>query len=120
MTRYTSPGMAREANSQPDPAVSLPGDLSRRNFVAAVSAAAVGGISLAQGAAYAAIVRPDLASLAPYGNGTLPPGIRSRKPIIHSAHAGGEHRFGHGTRRAQAGRDSHCRCRRLQPANGRG
>ena len=78
MTRYTSPGMAREANSQPDHAVSLPGDLSRRNFVAAVSAAAVGGISLAQGAAHAAIVRPDLASLPPYGNGTLPPGIRSR------------------------------------------
>ena len=78
MTRYTSPGMVREANSQPDPAVSLPGDLSRRNFVAAVSAAAVGGFSLAQGAAHAANVRPDLASLPPYGNGTLPPGIRSR------------------------------------------
>jgi pimeloyl-ACP methyl ester carboxylesterase len=53
-------------------------DLSRRGFVATVSAAAVGGITLAQGTAQAAVVRSDVANLPPYGNGTLPPGIRSR------------------------------------------
>jgi pimeloyl-ACP methyl ester carboxylesterase len=66
-----------QPNSQPDHAGSLAGDLSRRGFVAAASAAAVGGISLAE-PAHAAIVRTDIASLPPYGNGTLPPGIRSR------------------------------------------
>jgi class 3 adenylate cyclase len=30
--------------------------------------------------------------------------------MIHSAHAVGEHRFGHGTRRTQAGRHSRRRC----------
>jgi pimeloyl-ACP methyl ester carboxylesterase len=64
-------------NSHGDHAASLLGDFSRRGFVAAASAAAVGGISLA-GPAQAAIVRTDIASLPPYGNGTLPPGIRSR------------------------------------------
>src|SRR5437879_3964867 len=53
-------------------------DLSRRGFVATASAAAVGGLSLPPGPAGAAIVRTDAASLPPYGNGTLPPGIRSR------------------------------------------
>jgi pimeloyl-ACP methyl ester carboxylesterase len=53
-------------------------DLSRRGFVATASAAAVGGLSLGQTPARAAIVRTDIASLPPYGNGTLPPGIRSR------------------------------------------
>jgi hypothetical protein len=38
-----------------------------------------------------------------------------RVPIISSA---GEHRFGHGTRRTQAGRHSRRRCRWLQPAHG--
>jgi pimeloyl-ACP methyl ester carboxylesterase len=53
--------------------------LSRRGFLSNASVA-VGGIALAQGPApaRAAIVRTDLASLPPYGNGTLPPGIRSR------------------------------------------
>jgi pimeloyl-ACP methyl ester carboxylesterase len=51
-------------------------DLSRRDFFAAASAA--GGLALARGAARAAIVRVDSASLPPYGNATLPPGIRSR------------------------------------------
>jgi pimeloyl-ACP methyl ester carboxylesterase len=46
--------------------------------VAAASAAAVGGMTLAPRPANAAIVRTDLASLPPYGNGTIPPGIRSR------------------------------------------
>jgi pimeloyl-ACP methyl ester carboxylesterase len=78
MARCASPALAREAkrNSQPDHAAGL--DLSRRNFVAAVSAAAVGGIALAPATGHAAIVRTDIASLPPYGNGTLPPGIRSR------------------------------------------
>ena len=63
---------------QTDSPASLSPDLSRRGFVATASAAAVGGISLAQGAARAAIARPDVANLTPYGNGTLPPDIRSR------------------------------------------
>src|ERR1700704_4196324 len=49
---------------------------SRRGFF--VTAAAVGGFALAQGPARSAIVRPDIASLPPYGNSTLGPGIRSR------------------------------------------
>src|ERR1700744_5866888 len=49
--------------------------LSRRRVVA--TAAAVGGLALA-GRAHAAIVRTDISSLPPYGNGTLPAGIRSR------------------------------------------
>jgi pimeloyl-ACP methyl ester carboxylesterase len=53
-------------------------DLSRRGFVATASAVAVGGFALAQTSAQAAIVSTDLAGLPPYGNGTLPPGIRSR------------------------------------------
>ena len=51
--------------------------LSRRGFFVTASAA-VGGFALAQGPARAAIVRTDIASLTPYGNSTLPPGIRSR------------------------------------------
>src|SRR5689334_1140260 len=57
---------------------SLAADLSRRGFVATASAAAVGGFGLTPKASHAAIVRTDVASLPPYGNGTLPPGIRSR------------------------------------------
>jgi pimeloyl-ACP methyl ester carboxylesterase len=56
----------------------LAADLSRRGFVASASAAAVGGFALTPKASQAAIVRTDIASLPPYGNGTLPPGIRSR------------------------------------------
>jgi len=56
----------------------LAADLSRRGFVASASAAAVGGFGLTPTASQAAIVRTDVASLPPYGNGTLPPGIRSR------------------------------------------
>jgi pimeloyl-ACP methyl ester carboxylesterase len=52
--------------------------VSRRGFVLTASAAAaVGGLPLAPDAARAAIVTAD-PSLAPYGNGTLQPGIRSR------------------------------------------
>jgi hypothetical protein len=50
--------------------------LSRRLFVTA--SAAVGGLALAPASARAAIVRTDFSSLPPYGNGTLPPGVRSR------------------------------------------
>src|ERR1700726_2713323 len=50
--------------------------LSRRGFF--LAAAAVGGFALTPDAARAAIVRTDIANLPPYGNGTLPAGIRSR------------------------------------------
>ena len=56
-------------------------DLSRRDFVATASIAA-SGFALAQGPARAAIVRTDFANLPPYGNGTLPSGVRSR-PIAN-------------------------------------
>jgi pimeloyl-ACP methyl ester carboxylesterase len=46
--------------------------------LATASAAAVGGLALAQGPARSAIVRTDIASLPPYGNSTIPTGIRSR------------------------------------------
>src|SRR5262245_16271597 len=58
-----------------------PLDLSRRDFVATASAAA-GGFALAPGSARAATVGTDIANLPAYGNGTLPPGIRSR-PIAN-------------------------------------
>jgi pimeloyl-ACP methyl ester carboxylesterase len=49
--------------------------LSRRGFVVTASIAVAGGLALPAGAA---IVGTDIASLPPYGNGTLPAGIRSR------------------------------------------
>jgi pimeloyl-ACP methyl ester carboxylesterase len=49
--------------------------LSRRGFVAIASA---GGFAFSQGAAPGATATVDVASLPPYGNGMLPPGIRSR------------------------------------------
>jgi hypothetical protein len=70
------PGEA-EPNSVTQNVASIAFDLSRRDFVATASAVA-GGFALAQGSARAAIVRTDIANLPPYGNGTLPPGIRSR------------------------------------------
>jgi pimeloyl-ACP methyl ester carboxylesterase len=51
--------------------------LSRRLFVTA-SAAVAGGLALAQRETRAAIVRTDFSTLPPYGNGTLPPGVRER------------------------------------------
>ena len=57
-------------------AARMSGNLSRRDFLAAASAA--GGLALTSRPAGAAIVRVDFASLPPYGNATLPPGIRSR------------------------------------------
>jgi pimeloyl-ACP methyl ester carboxylesterase len=51
--------------------------ISRRGLIAATSlAAATDALQLTP--TQAAIVSTDLASLPPYGNGTLPPGIRSR------------------------------------------
>jgi len=52
-------------------------DLSRRDFFATASIVA-SGFALAQGPARAAIVRTNFANLPPYGNGTLPSGVRSR------------------------------------------
>jgi pimeloyl-ACP methyl ester carboxylesterase len=52
-------------------------DLSRRGFVATVTAAA-GGFAAGGGLARAAVVRTEISNLPPYGNGTLPPDIRSR------------------------------------------
>src|SRR6266436_4668031 len=71
--------MPEEARSSSDTenTASIALDLSRRDFVATASAVA-GGFALAQGTARAAIVRTDITNLPPYGNGTLPPGIRSR------------------------------------------
>jgi pimeloyl-ACP methyl ester carboxylesterase len=53
-------------------------ELSRRGFVVTASVAVASGLALKQSPARAAIVRTDLASLPPYGNGTIPSGIRSR------------------------------------------
>jgi pimeloyl-ACP methyl ester carboxylesterase len=53
--------------------------LSRRDFLTTASAAAMGGITLAQGIASPGQVPTDMANLPPYGNSTLPVGIRSRR-----------------------------------------
>jgi hypothetical protein len=54
-------------------------DRDRRRFLGmAAFAGAIGGFALALGPARAGIVRADNSSLPPYGNSTLPPGIRSR------------------------------------------
>src|ERR1700722_1944187 len=61
-----------------DAPAGISSELSRRGFVASATAAAAGGIALAHGPANAAIAQADVAGLPPYGNGTLPPDIRSR------------------------------------------
>ena len=72
--------MPGEANpkSTTENTASIALDLPRRDFVTTASAAA-GGLALAQGSARAASVHADTANLPPYGNGTLLPGIRSRR-----------------------------------------
>src|SRR5664279_782671 len=51
---------------------------SRRAFMA--TAAGLSGLALTRYTpAHAAIVKTDFSKLPPYGNGTLPPGIRSRQ-----------------------------------------
>src|SRR5579871_427938 len=52
-------------------------EFSRRQMVA-IGAAAVAGAALVGVRSEAAIVRTDVSALPPYGNGTIPPGIRSR------------------------------------------
>src|SRR5712671_5448500 len=51
---------------------------SRRSLLATTVAAGFAGFAFAQSPARAAIVRTDFARLAPYGNSTIPQGIRSR------------------------------------------
>ena len=53
--------------------------VSRRDFLATASAAAMGGLTLTEGIARAAQARADIASLPPYGNSTIPAGVRSRR-----------------------------------------
>jgi pimeloyl-ACP methyl ester carboxylesterase len=53
-------------------------NISRRGFLVTASAAAVGGMTLAPDAAATGQARTDAARLPPYGNNTIPPGIRSR------------------------------------------
>jgi pimeloyl-ACP methyl ester carboxylesterase len=72
--------------------------LSRRRFfaTAAATAATMGAFTLAQGLARAAIVRTDISRLPPYGDSTLPAGIRSRTVdnrnglMVHMLEAGFE------------------------------
>ena len=49
---------------------------ARRDLLTAAAAAGLSGVALA--AARAEIVNTDISRLPPYGNGTIPPGIRSR------------------------------------------
>ena len=52
-------------------------ELSRREFVG-IAAATAAGFVRQPGQAGSSIVRTDLSTLSPYGNGTIPAGIRSR------------------------------------------
>src|SRR5437016_9499613 len=66
-------------------------ELSRREFVAMAAAA---GFVRHPGQARSAIVHTDPSTLPPYGNGTIPAGIRSRAvanvngPTVHMLEAG--------------------------------
>src|SRR5437867_443766 len=53
-------------------------ELSRREFVAVAAATAAAGFVRQPGQARSVIPRTDLSTLTPYGNGTIPAGIRSR------------------------------------------
>ena len=53
-------------------------DLSRRTLLISILAGAIGNFAIEQSSVRAAIVRTDISKLPPYGNSTLPPGIRSR------------------------------------------
>src|SRR5438067_2244280 len=66
------------ANFDMEMATAIDPILSRRDFLATASAGAAGGFALAQGPARAPTVRTDIARLSPYGNSTIPSGIRSR------------------------------------------
>ena len=75
MTKQLNDGIEKAART---PRNLSRADLSRRGFFVTASAAAAGGLALAQSSARAAIVSADFTKLPPYGNSTLPPGIRSR------------------------------------------
>ena len=60
-----------------DPRELITATLSRRGFLKTASAA-VGGFAVAQRPAGVPITRPDTDGLPPYGNSTIPPGVRSR------------------------------------------
>src|ERR1041385_3174596 len=68
-TSEKSNSKAKESTSQ---------ELSRREFVKGAAAAAAGGVLSRQGQSSSSIGRTDLSTLPPYGNGTIPAGIRSR------------------------------------------
>src|SRR5438105_12733113 len=51
---------------------------SRRSLLTAAAAVGLGGLAFAQSPARAAIVRTDFSKLPPYGNSTIPAGIRPR------------------------------------------
>ena len=54
-------------------------DVSRRAFLTTAAAAGLGSLAIAQARRRAGdIVRTDFSTLPPYGNGTVPAGIRSR------------------------------------------
>ena len=53
--------------------------VTRRGFLATTSAATIGGLTMGHGVSGAGQVRTDVDGLPPYGNSTLPPGIRSRR-----------------------------------------
>src|SRR5262249_57433352 len=66
--------MSEKAKFDSEKERSVP-ELSRRQFVAIAAAA---GFVRSQNPAKSSIVRTDLSTLPPYGNGTIAAGIRSR------------------------------------------
>src|SRR5262245_64508742 len=53
-------------------------ELSRREFAAVAASVATSGFVRAPSQSRSSIVRTDLSTLPPYGNGSIPSGIRSR------------------------------------------
>jgi pimeloyl-ACP methyl ester carboxylesterase len=70
--------MLRKPTSNADVDFGLAPKFSRRGFLLSAAAAGVSGALLSHRRVSAAIVHTDNEKLLPYGNGTLPPGIRSR------------------------------------------
>ncbi len=66
--------MSKKAKFDSEKELTVP-ELSRRQFVAIAAAA---GFVRAQAPAQSSVVRTDLSTLPPYGNGTIPSSIRSR------------------------------------------
>ena len=73
MSKDPNLGTKRESSSA---------ELSRREFVTGAAVAAAGGFVRQQGQVRSSVVRTDFSRLPPYGNGTIPAGIRSR-PIAN-------------------------------------